>query len=424
MISKNLSIYLTSLFLLLYFFYGFFSNENTAGAGGYDGDFDTIWNNINLLKEGVVVNLDNPSYNDSRPPLSYILHILFNPFINDQESFRFSCFVISLIIPALIYFSINKKYPDLSKNLTLLCSLLILLSPYFRTTAYWGLGENYGLIFVITSYLLITNLNNNFDYNKNFQKFYIIFLTCLSSSLTVYFDQKLVFIPVIVLFFILKSNIEIKFKTLTIIFFLLFSVPYLYLIKLWGALIPTSAAIARGVGYSINLLHPGYCLTIIAFYLLPFLLLDKFRFKDLKKLFEKKYYMVCLVFFVYLFVVIIYGNFENLSSDGKGIFHKILLISFENITTRFYITIVLFFLSFNLIYLFFDNEIDYFIIIFFIFISFLTYPFYQEYLDPIILILIFTFFNKRISLNEKKLYFLTLYFLVFSLGSKYYYILT
>ena len=84
MVSK-FKINFISIIILVYFFYGFYSNENSAGAGGYDGDFKTIWNNLLLLKEGIFANLANPLYDDSRPPLSYIIHIYFNPFTYNQE---------------------------------------------------------------------------------------------------------------------------------------------------------------------------------------------------------------------------------------------------------------------------------------------------------------------------------------------------
>ena len=74
-----------SLIIIFYFFYGFYTNENSAGAGGYDGDFKLIWSNLELLRNGILANLDSPLYNDSRTPLSYILHIYFNPLSLDKE---------------------------------------------------------------------------------------------------------------------------------------------------------------------------------------------------------------------------------------------------------------------------------------------------------------------------------------------------
>ena len=121
-----------SLIIFLYFFYGFYTNENSAGAGGYDGDFKLIWSNFELLRNGILSNLDSPFYNDSRTPLSYILHIYFNPLSLDKEFFRITVLLISLLIPILLCFAIKESYPKLELNLVVLLSLLVTLSPYFR----------------------------------------------------------------------------------------------------------------------------------------------------------------------------------------------------------------------------------------------------------------------------------------------------
>ena len=57
-----------SISIFIYFLYGFNIDENSAGAGGYEGDFKLIWSNLALLKENLLFNIANPEYNDSRPP--------------------------------------------------------------------------------------------------------------------------------------------------------------------------------------------------------------------------------------------------------------------------------------------------------------------------------------------------------------------
>ena len=53
--EKNLNFYeksfltIFSLFLIFYYLYGFLIGENSAGGGGYGGDFNTIWNNLICL---------------------------------------------------------------------------------------------------------------------------------------------------------------------------------------------------------------------------------------------------------------------------------------------------------------------------------------------------------------------------------------
>ena len=95
--NNSILIFFISLLLVFYYFYGYYIDENSSGSGGYKNDFSLIWGNLNLFKDGIFNNLNSPNYSDSRPPLSYILHIFFNPFIYDQNTFRLSVLFISLI---------------------------------------------------------------------------------------------------------------------------------------------------------------------------------------------------------------------------------------------------------------------------------------------------------------------------------------
>lgn len=407
--------------LLVYYFFGFYTDENSAGAGGYNADLGLIWNNLNLLKEDLFLNLDNPLYNDSRTPLPYILHILFNPFINDLETFRTSVFLISSTVPLLLFLAIKENYPKLDKNIVLLLALIVTLSPYFRTSSFWGLSENYAFIFLILSYLIYQKLNKNILIYKDIKIFFFIFLICFLSSTIVYLDQKLIFIPLIFFINLTLSNLNNKFKYFSALLFFLFAIPYIYLIYLWGSIIPTTAAQARVVGSQFHVFNPIYCLIIIAFYIFPFLLIKEKKIFLIKQLKTKETFVV--IFFTILFFLsaLYFGDFKNLSTDGKGAFFKLSNIIFNNINLRIFVTLAVFIVSCIIISLFFDKRVDLFIILFFFILSGLTYPFYQEYLDPIIYILIFTFFNTKLDLKMNNIYFLIIYFAIFSLGSKFYY---
>jgi len=425
-IRHNFFVFSLSSIILIYFFYGFFTNENAAGAGGYNGDFKLIWQNLILLKEGIIVNLNNPNYSDSRPPLSYILHILFNPFIYNMEVFRLSNLLISSSIPFLLYLSIKENYSSLDSGLALLLSLTVTLSPYFRTTSFWALGENYGIIFLLLSYLTYASLKKNLINLTIFKKFIIIFFLCLFSSLIVYFDQKLVFVPFLVLVLLLNLNIEIKFKIYSLFLFLIFSLPYFYLIYLWGSLIPSSANDAREVGSSIYLFHPGYCLTILTLAIFPFFFINDVNLKILKnKILNKNLIYILILFIIYTLMIVFIGDFENLRIEGKGAFHKILLILIKNSNIRLIFTLVGFLVSIIFTYLIFNSKIDLLIIVYFIILSLFTFPFYQEYLDPMLYILIFSFFKSRFKFeNKKNIFLLILYFFILSWSSKYYYQMT
>ena len=424
--TENIFNFLLSFIILSYFFYGFYLDENSAGAGGYNGDFRLIWENLTLLKQDVIFNLNSPEYSDSRPPLSYILHIFLNPFIYNEEVFRLSNLLISSAIPILLFFSIKQNYPALNFDLLILLSSTVTLSAYFRTTAYWALGENYGIIFLLLSYLTYIKLKRNILSYKNFKIFLLIFFLCLFSSLVVYFDQKLVFIPFLILIYFFNLQIKTKYKIFLLILFFIFSLPYLYLIYLWGSLIPPSAAEARGVGSSIHLFNPGYCLTILLISIFPFIFIIKLNYKMIKRIiFNKSFNFFLISLLIYLTLIVTSQDFETLRPEGKGAFHKLSIVFFQNIEIRLLITIIAFLTSFIIVFIVFYEKTDLSVICYFILLSLFTFPFYQEYLDPLMYILIFSFFKTKFNLNSSgNVYFIILYFLIFSLGSKYYYQIT
>ena len=426
--KKKINIYdvqflFLSFLIVIYFFYGFFTNENSAGAGGYNGDFKLIWSNLLLLKEGLLTNISNPEYSDSRSPLSYILHILFNPFIDNEQEFRNSTFIISLIVPYLLFLTIKENFKKLSTSFIILLSVIVTLSPYFRTTAFWSLGENYAIIFLLLSYLFYSKIKKNINILSENKKKYSILLLCFLSSLIVYFDQKLVFIPFLVLYLIFSLKIKTNLKLLTLFYFFIFSLPYFHLMFLWQGFIPSNANFAREVGTSIHLFNPGYCMLIIFTAVFPFIFSKKKVLENLKKkiFFKRNIYFIYL-FFSYMIIITFLGDFENLRIEGKGAFHKVSLILIENISLRFFITTVFFLLSLVFILSVFEHSNDRSMIFFLILSSLFIFPFFQEYLDPLIYVLIFSFFKSKFEVNKIKfIYFLSFYYFLFSLSTKYYY---
>jgi hypothetical protein len=188
--QKTLLAFL-AFFLIFFFFYGFIVEENSAGAGGYNGDILATFNNLQLfvnnnILESIKLTRDNSLYYTNRPPLLYILQSALNPFASDLQLYIWSVFFISCLTPFFFYISLKIKLKKVH-NLLLIClSLLIFLSPYYRTSSYWGLEENYAFITLFLSFIFI----KKFFYKKNI--LYLLFVIFFS-SLCVYFDQK--FIP-------------------------------------------------------------------------------------------------------------------------------------------------------------------------------------------------------------------------------------
>ena len=120
MTKKNIAYIIFSL-IIFSFFQGFYQNENSAGAGGYNGDITWILENIEIFKNN---NLKNAILNDNlfgnRTPLIYIIHDLLNPFFYEYEKFRIIIFLLSLVGPVIIYFCLKIRFPHTNKELIIL----------------------------------------------------------------------------------------------------------------------------------------------------------------------------------------------------------------------------------------------------------------------------------------------------------------
>jgi len=421
--KKNNSLTLFLVFFLVLtsvvsFFLGFYFNENSAGAGGFKGDFSNVWNNINLLKKYDLKTFFcitakscheiSDTYISSRTPLLYLVNYFLNPFVSHEELFRVSIFVFSLLIPIFFFYSLKKRYPSYQNILLVFVTSIILLSPYFRTSSYWGLEENYALLTTLLTYIFFIKFIKKKN-NKN------IFLLTFFASLTVYFDIKFLIVPLITFFKIINSKIILKKKIQTIILFFLFSLPYVYLIFLWKNIIPTNDAINRNAGL-LFFQNIGYSITLIFFYIFPFIIINIRNFYNnfIKLLKNKFFFLFLIIIFTYLIFFIFYYNIFLETKLGKGYAYKLAILLFENyILQKIFLSLIILIGFFSII-VFFNNKVsDFFIIIYFIFFSIFTYPLMQEYYDPILFIMFFLFFFKKIEINFFKVLILYVYFFSF-----------
>ena len=430
--KKNIYYRFTAAILILLsissFFIGFIYEENSAGAGGLIlGDFPTLWKNLQIFLNNDIttaLNFTNDldsGYKSSRTPLLYILHAYLNPFVENKVSFFRSVFIISLTGPILFYFCLKQKFKGHDNLLLILVSSILFLSPYFRTSSYWGLEENFSIISLLFTFLFFDKFLSNHDEMKDK---YLLFLTILFSSLCLYFDQKFIIIPVICFFTIIFSSKSFTLKIFSVFLYFIFSLPYIYLILLWGNIIPSQDAGLRGIGDKIYLSHIGYASTIISFYLFPLLFFKKDSlFILLGNFFKNKKNLYFLsLFFIYLLYLLIFYDYDNERSLGKGIVHKTAILFFqENYLQRIYIFFS-FFISWLILLIYLNNNLkDKLIIIYFFLLSIIGFPILQEYFDPLIILMAFTFFGSKLFINYKNSIFLFIYLSILLISSNIYY---
>ena len=179
----------------------------------------------------------------------------------------------------------------------------------------------------------------------------------------------------------------------------------------------------RGILNRIHYYHIGYTATMIAFYLFPLLLFKNNFFKTINKFFLKKenYYLIFL-FIIYLLYLIFFHEYEKESIIGKGFIHKLSLLIFETILFQKIFIYFSFLVSWLIILIYFnENFKDKMIITYFFILSIFLWPIQQEYFDPLILILAFTFLNTKLIINYKNSIVLFLYLSILLISANFYY---
>jgi len=418
-ISKNNTLYMILiLFSLSSFIYGFVIREDSAGGGKID--FSNTWTNQKIFNENTTIaSIKNTKTSEiklsinSHFPSSYIINKFLNPFSKNKENFLISIFILNIFLPIIFFLILKKNYKKQNPYLLACFSSIIYLSPYYRTSSYWAGMENYGLLMMVISYYFYSTYLKEVNNKKKYILIFSIF-----SCLCVYFDQKLALIPLIYSYLFLKhENNKINISFYIIINFIL-SLPVFSLIYYWGSLISPHDTISRNFG-TLYLEQIGYFFSITSFYLIPYIFIFH------KKIFQfvmsnKKYFMILFFLFsVYLILIFLFPtNYFQWDHLGKGWAHKFSRLIFEDKLSQ---KILLYFIFFISIFSFFavaqKRILLIFFVIFFIPISLLILPFFQEYLDPLVFIFLSLFFYNKDELNNRLIkshYLFSLTFLIFA----------
>jgi len=424
-------IVLSILICLIFISYltGFIVTENSAGGAIFDVEFVkrnilAFKNNTFLEAIKLTATQDREIYMSTRSPGFYVFNKYLNPFVSNLLFFQGYITVFSLLIPVLLFLNLKIKFKDTNIYFLILISSLILLSPYLRTSAFWGLEENFGIVMVGFSALFLQLYNDH-----RFKKYSIVFLICLAlfSSLCVYSDQKLIIIPFLSLIFVLiaeKKNYE---KILLISLYVIFSIPFIYLIKLWGNIAPTGDAVIRQIdvlSINLNYHHIGFSISIIAFYLFPFFFLLEDKKENLRNFFKNKTnYLLIIIFIFYLAYFLSYYNLENMYYLGGGVFQKLVGILFSSLLLQKIALSFIFIFSWILILIFTQrNFLNFLVLTILPLLSIYISPaIFQEYFDPLIFFLILVYLKKEFSFSAGRCIFLFSYFTLFLLSAIFYY---
>jgi hypothetical protein len=348
-----------SMFIITSYFLGFIIKENSSGGGQVD--YSAIINNFKLFQESDLLKIDWSRYKSSALPIYYIIskYIIPTNYSFLFYSGYFSFFIsISAILITYKCLCIKNKVQSFNWEV-LLIAVIPMLSPFFRTSAFWSLEENIGYFFFVLTILFYLKSINEKKYE---------YLAILFSCLSFYARQNYAFLPIIIFFsYFNKKDILNKKNIINSFLFALILFPSLYFFYKWNGLMSSIEGVNSRIGFQReNIL---IILTNFFLYLFPFCIF--LNYKNTIKIHNKKKIEFFIIFFIIFFLFILIF-FNHISKDsvyfkiqlGGGIIYKFIFfynnwISSFDIQKIFFIVISLFGLI--LIIFFSKNNINFFI---------------------------------------------------------------
>jgi len=421
--TENYLLLTLSLLVYLSYFLSYFFGEDSIGGG--DNDLTWIWQNFEIFKSNDILSaIRDEKFFGNRTPLLYIINIYLNPFIENIDSYRFSIFIFFIISPIIFFYTLKKYFSEENSYILFCVSTFLLLSPYFRSSAVWGQEINYGILSLIVTFFYFIKFKKNEDLLN-------LFFTIFFSSVCVYFDQKLLIVPLFCFYYILfKSTLNPRVKLFSALMYFLFSIPFLYLISIWGGLVPTLTQKSNFLSFNsldnfnVHYYHIGFAATLIALYLIPVIILkNTINLKIIYNFLKSHLLLILFPSFLYIFLYIYFDWYDLLQSKlfiaqngetyGLGFANKLGLILFEDIFIRKIFTYLAFFTSWILIiYAIKCKATNWFLLTYFFIISLFLLPIMQEYFDPYIFLLSILMSSERFKFNFKRTFTSLLFFVM------------
>ena len=413
------------------FFLGYFLRENAVG-GGLEF-YELSWPIIQSFKKDFLFSIQNYGlFRDYTIPFSHILNAYINPFSNDIENFQLSITIISFaifLIFALVFKNIFKhiNFVDI-----LLASSTILLLPFFRTSAFWGKNENYGWLFFILALYFFSQIKKDISKNPNNQNILNVIFFCFTSACALYARQALAFLPISYLLYLFFYNANKKIIITSIISFAVFAVPGFLLIWIWRGLYPSlPVELSPHGGFIGGWIKPIHTLknfpillSFFGFYLLPILIIE-FLNLGFKAFLNK--YLKSFFFALIIFIFLLQMNILNYLGDYTLAGGAILKVNYLIQKNNFLLLLVFSSIGFSVLMRLFKEDIKNNMVILLPMIIIYSFPkfLYQEYFEPLILIIFFL----ALKTNLQKIYFNNIslsnfiflsYFAIYLIGSIYF----
>tara|TARA_B110000037_G_C17071322_1_gene486000 strand:+ start:364 stop:1620 length:1257 start_codon:yes stop_codon:yes gene_type:complete len=397
---SNTSIFVFSLFLYLSLIVGFLYNEN-LNYGSYG---DWINSNLEPIKDfsnnffETFLNYDE--YGHRHSPIYLIFLSIFLDLGFTIDVVRIIHLHLSILLIIFFYKCLKLNFDTIDSKYLALLSLVIFLSPTYRSLSIWPDTRIPGLLFfVLTIYFFLKfKKTDNFRYT---------WFTCICLIVSSYISPNFsIFFPYFFFFFLKKFRLSKL--SLLILFNFLAALPIFYYIFILDVNFLTAGktpgldgeAISLSFNFSNKLMIIS---SIIFFHLSPVLLNNKFHKSFFQFLFKK------VIILMTLTVVLAYFFNYQTAFTGGGIFYNLSHFLFDND----YIFFIVAFFSIGFIYYLSTLDLNNFFLFALLIISNLQNTIYHKYYEPLVIIMFFTLFSNVDAENflKKKINLVYIYIL-------------
>ena len=396
--KKYYVLYLLSYLSLLI---GFYYNEDSAG--GQIQDYNAHINLVNIAKDiGIISFLSDYSERMVAHSPFYVLYfLLLNKVFVYFELVRLINLHIVLSLPIFFYKSLCLIHKYKKKKIIACITILLFLSPYFRSGSIWLDDNILGLTFFVISIYFFLKIKIN-----NYKNILLIFLHVFFLALASYFRPIYSIFSIYFFFHFFYHIITFKNFLYYIIINIILSFPAIYYIFIFKENYwITSHLLQYNFVTSTSL-----SISIIFFYSIPYFLINYNSVKN----YIKFNYLSTLLTIIYTALLINYFYYD-LQYSG-GFFYKICKIIFKSDYLFILLSSIIFYIFISILKekKYFEDLLIFFLLIFF---GINGIP-YHEYFDPMLFIIFFLLIKNSVynilrkNINNKK-YFLLFLFLIF-----------
>ena len=382
--EKNKFNYFLILIILFSYFFGFYIREISNGAGHIDLELH-IWIIILDFKQNYFDTLKNyQSYSEATFPFFHSFQSFFN-LTSNNYLYCLNNTIFNLFIIIIFYQFLKLKKIKFDNEFSIyLIPLILLISPWFRSSSYWGMTENFAFFFLIPSLFLLNFLvKKKITFNENL-------LLVVLISLTLYARQQYLFLAVFHILILLINN-DKRNLIFSIILYFFLSLPGFYTLYLWGVLNDLSQSTSASGNLDIKniFLNIPKISSLLFFYSLPLIFIN---FSKFSKIFLSKKYFSILIS-IFLLKLILFNDLNYPDKGGGYIVKFTQLFLFNNTIILLFISSIIFTLIISTIS---RSNYQYFLIVPLIYLNFgFTEFLYQEWFDPLYLIFFYIFFSKE-----------------------------